>query len=83
MKHYDMPGGPVHDATVTAYLLRPSLFQGRRIHVEVDSREGMGFGQTVADWHDSLHRPANATWIIDGDARGFFDLLTEHIARLP
>lgn len=83
MKHYGMPGGPVHDATVTAYLLRPSLFRGRRIHVEVDTREGMGFGQTVADWHDSLQRPANATWIIDGDAQGFFDLLTEHIARLP
>lgn len=83
MKHYDMPGGPVHDATVTAYLLRPSLFTGKRIHVEVDSREGMGFGQTVADWYGSLHRTPNATWIVDGDAQGFFDLLTEHIARLP
>ncbi|WP_422088348.1 nucleoside hydrolase [Variovorax sp.] len=83
MKHYDMPGGPVHDATVTAYLLQPSLFTGRRIHVEIDSREGMGFGQTVADWHGSLRRPANVNWIIDGDAQGFFDLLTEHIARLP
>ncbi|MFM9927839.1 nucleoside hydrolase [Variovorax sp. H27-G14] len=83
MKHYDMPGGPVHDATVTAYLLQPSLFKGRRIHVEIDSREGMGFGQTVADWHDSLHRSPNVNWIVDGDAQGFFDLLTEHIARLP
>ncbi|MCY1534815.1 Pyrimidine-specific ribonucleoside hydrolase RihB [compost metagenome] len=83
MAHYGMPGGPVHDATVTAYLLRPDLFQGRRIHVEIDSREGMGFGQTVADWHGSLKRPANVNWIVDGDAQGFFDLLTEHIARLP
>ncbi|PIF76575.1 purine nucleosidase [Variovorax sp. 54] len=83
MAHYGMPGGPVHDATVTAYLLRPDLFQGRRIHVEIDSREGMGFGQTVADWHGSLKRPANVQWIVDGDAQGFFDLLTEHIARLP
>jgi purine nucleosidase len=83
MKHYDMPGGPVHDATVTAYLLQPSLFKGRRIHVEVDSREGMGFGQTVADWYGSLHRAPNVNWIVDGDAQGFFDLLTEHIARLP
>ena len=83
MKHYDMPGGPVHDATVTAYLLQPSLFKGRRIHVEIDSREGMGFGQTVADWYGSLHRTPNVNWIVDGDAQGFFDLLTEHIARLP
>jgi purine nucleosidase len=83
MAHYGMPGGPVHDATVTAYLLQPSLFKGRRIHVEVDSREGMGFGQTVADWYGSLHRAPNVNWIVDGDAQGFFDLLTEHIARLP
>ena len=83
MAHYGMPGGPVHDATVTAYLLRPDLFQGRRIQVEIDSREGMGFGQTVADWHGNLKRPANVHWVIDGDAQGFFDLLTEHIARLP
>ncbi|MDQ0022583.1 purine nucleosidase [Variovorax paradoxus] len=83
MQHYDMPGGPVHDATVIAYLLQPSLFRGRLINVEVDSREGMGFGQTVADWYGSLKRPANANWIVDGDAQGFFDLLTEHIARLP
>ncbi|MGJ3703174.1 nucleoside hydrolase [Variovorax sp. AFSI2.2] len=83
MRHYDMPGGPVHDATVIAYLLQPSLFRGRLINVEVDSREGMGFGQTVADWYGSLKRPANVNWIVDGDAQGFFDLLTEHIARLP
>lgn len=83
MKHYDMPGGPVHDATVTAYLLQPSLFKGKRIHVEIDSREGMGFGQTVADWYGSLHRAPNVNWIVDGDAQGFFDLLTAHIARLP
>jgi purine nucleosidase len=83
MKHYGMPGGPVHDATVTAYLLRPSLFEGRMVNVEIDTREGMGFGQTAADWYGSLHRAPNVNWIIDGDAQGFFDLLTEHIARLP
>jgi len=68
---------------VIAYLLQPSLFRGRLVNVEVDSREGMGFGQTAADWYGSLDRPANANWIVDGDAQGFFDLLTEHIARLP
>jgi len=83
MRHYGMPGGPVHDATVIAYLLQPSLFTGRLVNVEVDTREGMGFGQTVADWHGSLKRPANVNWIVDGDAEGFFDLLARHIARLP
>ncbi|MER1157186.1 hypothetical protein AAA627_42260, partial [Pseudomonas aeruginosa] len=26
---------------------------------------------------------ANVEWINEGDAQGFFDLLTERIARLP
>ena len=81
--YYGMPGGPVHDATVVAYLLRPMLFSGRLVNVEVDSREGMTFGQTVTDWYGGLKKPANVTWINDGDAQGFFDLLTERIARLP
>jgi len=83
MKHYGMPGGPVHDATVIAYLLQPSLFKGKQVNVEVDSREGLGFGQTVTDWYGSLKRPANVNWIAEGDAQGFFDLLTQRISRLP
>ncbi|HBO6751723.1 TPA: nucleoside hydrolase, partial [Pseudomonas aeruginosa] len=83
IKYYGLEGGPVHDATVVAYLLKPSLFKGKRINVQVDSREGITFGQTVADWYGGLKQPANVEWINEGDAQGFFDLLTERIARLP
>jgi purine nucleosidase len=82
MQYYGLTGGPVHDATVVAYLLQPSLFKGRKVNVEVDSREGLGFGQTVVDWYGGLKKPANVTWIAEGDAQGFFDLLTQRIARL-
>ncbi|MFE1817285.1 nucleoside hydrolase, partial [Metapseudomonas otitidis] len=51
MDLYGMPGGPVHDASVIAYLIKPELFSGRRAHLEVDSREGPTFGQTVVDWY--------------------------------
>ncbi|MEJ5864268.1 nucleoside hydrolase [Pseudomonas farsensis] len=82
MQQYGMPGGPVHDASVIAYLLEPSLFKGRDIHLVVDSREGPTFGQTVADWYGVLKQPANVTWIEEGDAQGFFDLLSARLARL-
>ncbi len=36
MEHYGIPGGPVHDATVVAYLLKPSLFSGREVNVVVE-----------------------------------------------
>lgn len=82
MDTYGMPGGPVHDASVIAYLLKPELFKGRDIHMVVDSREGPTFGQTVADWYGVLKQPANVTWVEEGDAQGFFDLLSARLARL-
>jgi purine nucleosidase len=82
MEHYGIPGGPVHDATVIAYLLKPQLFSGREVNVVVDSDEGPSFGQTIVDWHDGLKAPKNAFWVESGDAQGFFDLLTERLARL-
>ena len=39
-------------------------------------------GMTVADWWGVTKRPANATWIRDIDADGYFALLTERLARL-
>ncbi len=82
MEHYGLTGGPVHDATVIAYLLKPELFSGRSVNVVIDSREGPTFGQTIVDWYDGLKAPKNAFWVESGDAQGFFDLLTERLARL-
>lgn len=82
MDNYGMPGGPVHDASVIAYLLKPELFKGRQVHMAVDSREGPTFGQTIADWYGVLKQPANVMWIEEGDAQGFFDLLSARLARL-
>jgi purine nucleosidase len=82
MEHYGLPGGPVHDASVIAWMLKPELFSGRQINVAIDSREGIGFGQTVADWYGTLAQPQNVFWVADGDAQGFFDLLTARLARL-
>lgn len=82
MVHYGLPGGPVHDASVIAWLLKPELFTGKLINVAIDNREGPGFGQTIADWYDTLGQPKNVFWVEEGDAQGFFDLLTERLARL-
>ncbi len=82
MQHYGLPGGPVHDASVIAWLLKPQLFSGKLINLVIDNREGPGFGQTVADWYDTLRQPKNVFWVESGDAQGFFDLLTQRLARL-
>lgn len=79
---YGSPGAPLHDPTVIAYLIRPDLFSGRHINVEIETGSALTRGMTVADWWRVTDRPANAMFMGDLDAEGFFDLLTTRIARL-
>ncbi len=79
---YGSEGAPLHDPCVTAYLIKPDLFKGRHVNVEIETVSDLTRGMTVADWWDVTDRPANALFIGDVDADGFFALLTERIARL-
>jgi len=79
---YDSPGAPLHDPCVTAYLIRPDLFTGRHINVEIETSSDLTMGMTVADWWGVTDRTPNATFLGDVDADGFFALLTERLARL-
>jgi len=72
----------LHDPCTIAYLLKPELFSGRHINVEIETTSALTRGMTVADWWRVTDRPANALFIGDLDADGFFDLLTERLARL-
>lgn len=79
---YGSDGGPLHDPTVVAYVIRPELFKGRRINVEIETKSELTLGMTVADWWGVTDRAPNALFVGDVDAQGFFDLLTERLARL-
>lgn len=79
---YGSSGAPLHDPTVIAYLLRPALFSGRHINVEIETKSDLTLGMTVADWWGVTDRAANATFIGDLDSEGFFELLTSRLARL-
>jgi purine nucleosidase len=79
---YGSDGGPLHDPTVIAYLIRPDLFKGRHINVEIETQSELTLGMTVADWWGVTTRPKNATFMGDVYAQGFFDLLTQRLGRL-
>lgn len=82
VEKYGSEGGPLHDPCVIAWLLRPDLFSGRHVNVEVETRSELTLGMTVADWWGVTDRKPNAMFIGDADADGFFQLLTERLARL-
>lgn len=79
---YDIPGGPLHDPTVIAYLLQPDLFSGRSVAVEIDIAPGPTLGMTVVDWWGVTHQEPNAVVMNEIDSDGFYSLLVDRIGRL-
>ncbi len=79
---YGSEGAPLHDPCVTAYLIKPELFSGRHVNVEIETQSELTMGMTVADWWGVTDRAPNATFMNKIDADGFFALLTDRLARL-
>ncbi len=82
IEKYGLPGGPLHDPTVIAYLLQPDLFVGKHVPLEVEIAPGPTLGMTVIDWWGVTDDEPNAIVMNDIDSDGFFDLLVERIGRL-
>ena len=82
IEKYGSEGAPLHDPCTVAYLIRPDLFSGRHINVEIETTSELTLGMTVADWWGVSGRAPNAYFVGDIDADGFFALLTERLARL-
>jgi purine nucleosidase len=73
----------LHDPSVTAYLLNPTLFQGREVNVAVETESPLSMGMTVVDWWAVTGRKPNLRLMNTVNADGFYELLTEKLARLP
>ena len=54
---YGTDGGPLHDPNVIAWLIRPEIYAGREVNVEVETGSELTMGQTVIDWWGATDRP--------------------------
>jgi purine nucleosidase len=79
---YGWEGGPLHDATVIAYLLAPELFSGRKVNVSVECSSPLTLGMTVVDWWSVTGKAANVQVLRDVNAEGYFDLVIDRLGRL-
>ena len=79
---YGAPGGPLHDPCVIAWLLQPDLFQGRHVHLAVETDPALTLGRTVADWWAVTGQTPNATVMESVDADGFYALIVDRLSRL-
>jgi purine nucleosidase len=76
---YGQDGAPLHDPCTIAWLLQPSLFEGRECNIAVETESWLTMGHTAVDFWGVSGRPSNALWMHRVDADGFYELLTARL----
>jgi len=79
---YGVPGHPLHDVCAIAYLLWPDLFTGRDCQVTVETASEPTMGRSTIDWWGSQKGKPNAHVVGHIDAAGFYERLTQSLAKL-
>jgi len=75
---YDIPGAPLHDPCVIAYLVDPSLFGGHEASVAIELCNEDEVGNT----YTTEGTATNAQIITEVDADAFFDLVVRRVGSL-
>ena len=83
LKKYGWAGAPLHDPNVIAYLLDPTLYEGRTVNVAIETHGELTRGMTVVDYWGVTNRPANVRYMRSARAPAIYDLLVERLAVLP
>ena len=83
IQKFGLEGGPLHDPCAIGYLLDPTLFKGRHVHVAIETRGELTLGASVVDWWNITGKKPNAYWVNEVDDERFFAELTLALGRLP
>jgi len=76
---YGLPGGPLHDPCVMAYLHSPELFTTRPIDITIETIGEHTLGQTVIDRHPKAQ--STVEMIDTVDVEGFYQLLNRALSQ--
>jgi purine nucleosidase len=82
LDRYGDLGGPLHDPATIAYLIKPELYQGKNVYVQVETLSELTMGMTVVDYLENRGQPSNCCWISEVDSDGFFALIHERLRNL-
>ena len=82
LERYGDFGGPLHDPATIAYLIKPELYDGKNVYVEVETHSELTMGMTVVDYWENRGQPSNCRWISEVDSDGFFALIHDRLHNL-
>jgi len=80
MTTYGFAGAPLHDPCVIAYLLDPTLFTTRFVHIAVETQGEATIGRTIADFWQLTNQPPNVNLVDSINVDGFYQLLQRSLA---
>lgn len=79
---YGTDGGPLHDPNTVLWLLRPDLYHGREVNVEIETESALTMGMSVVDWWGITGKKKNALFMREVDVEGVYDLVIERLSAL-
>ncbi|MGD1853154.1 MAG: nucleoside hydrolase [Leptolyngbyaceae cyanobacterium] len=82
IERYGMPGAPLHDPCVIAYLLNPELFTFRPTYTTVETTSPTNIGRTVIDWWGRTAAKPNIHVADTVDTASLYELLLQSLATL-
>ncbi len=78
---FGLPGRAVHDACLSAYVLRPDLFKAKPAHVNIETLSSENRGASIISFYPRFTHESRTKVVYDVDADGVFDLILATLAR--
>ncbi|HBF37560.1 MAG TPA: ribonucleoside hydrolase [Firmicutes bacterium] len=70
---------PLYDPAAIVYLINPSIFTTKLMHVEIELKSEQSYGRTNCDFYGLLNKPANAEVVTDLDSERFWEIIDKTI----
>ncbi|EHT24580.1 nucleoside hydrolase [Staphylococcus aureus] len=73
--HFNMDGGPIHDACTILYLLQPELFTMVPVNIDIEHQSPLTYGTMAVDLNHVTGKPANAYFATAVDVEEVWNLI--------
>ena len=74
-------GAPLHDPCTIAWIIDPSLFETKKMNVDVEAEGELVRGETVCDYYDLTGKPHNTEVLLGIDRSRCIKLIDESLAK--
>ncbi|GGA79210.1 nucleoside hydrolase [Ornithinibacillus halotolerans] len=74
-EHFGFEAGPVHDVCTVAYLIDPTIFEMKHVHVDIETKGEHTYGMTCVDVLGVTGKEPNVQFATNLDGNKFWDLM--------